>query len=257
MEKKIIAIALVLILIVTAFVGCSQKRDTTKLNGKEYVLYTDKEGNTVINDKNQVVAVVTDENGEAITFENGEDQTFFVQINGGVVAGDEVAGANYRLKVINGWEGNADGRIYKKGTNQKCYIQFVKVLEFEEGKTLDDYLEALDEQNEQLKAGITQAEGMEGATVTIDKGEKYLSSASAAGHTYTYKIVDKDGKVIHYAENYYFTIDKTAYSLSYACADGVGYDETFNFASYVDTSFKFVKHDNTITTTTTTTNAAK
>ena len=250
MEKKIIAIALVLVIMVTAFVGCSKKRDTTKINGKEYVLYTDKEGNTVINDKNQVVAVVTDENGEAVTFENGEDQTYFVQINSGLVVEDEVAGANYRLKVINGWEGNADGRIYKKGTDNKCYIQFNKLVTFEEGNNISTYLEALDSQNDQLKDAVPKAEGMEGATLTIDKSEKFISAAGAAGYVYVYKIVDKDGKLMHYTENYYFVSENTAYKIDYVCTDGVGYDKEFSFASYVDTCFKFIKHDSSTTTTT-------
>ncbi len=252
MEKKIIAIALVLLVMATAFVGCTEKRDTTKINGKEYILYTDKEGNTVINDKNQVVAVVTDENGEVITFANGEDQTYFVQINSGLVAEGEVAGANYRLKIIEGWEGNADGRLYKKNTDNKCYIQFNKLMEFEDGQNLATYLDAIDQQNEQLKDGLPQAEGMEGSTLTIDKSQKIITADSLQAYLYVYKITDKDGKVIHYAENYYFAVAGTAYKIDYACQDGVGYDETFDFGRYVNTNVKFVKHDNLTTTTTTT-----
>ena len=50
MEKKIIAIALVLVVMVTAFVGCGQKYKTTKVGNNEYLLHTDAEGNTIIKD---------------------------------------------------------------------------------------------------------------------------------------------------------------------------------------------------------------
>ena len=52
-------------------------------------------------------------------------------------------------------------------------------------------------------------------------------------------VTDSEGKVIHYAENFYFTVAKTLYSVNYACMDGVGYDETFSFSNYVAESFTF------------------
>ncbi len=241
MEKKIIAIALVLVVMVTVFVGCSKKRETINYNGKEYILYTDKEGNTKLNEQNQLIVVVTDEQGEVLTYANGEDQTRPLQIFNNLVVGDEVAGANYRFKVPEGWEGNDSGHVYKKNTDKKCYIKFDKVTEFEKGKNLDTYLDVIDEQNEQLKAGIPQAEGMKGAKLTVNKSEKTITVDNLQSVLYVYKIVDKDGKTIHYAENFYFSSGDTAYKVSYVCQDGVGYDAGFNFTSYVNSNFKFVK----------------
>ena len=61
-----------------------------------------------------------------------------------------------------------------------------------------------------------------------------------SGWHYTYKIIDSDGKVTHYAENYYFTAGTMIYSVNYACMNGIGYDESFSFASYVSTNFIYV-----------------
>ncbi len=247
MDKKIIAVALVLVLMVTAFVGCT-KRETTKINGKDYILYTDDEGNTVINDKNQVVAVVTEEDGEVATFENGEDQTFFVQLYGPVVKDDTLSIDNYRLGIPEGWSTTTDGKIVKDGTENKCYIKCVKVFEYNETTNLDVYLEKIDEQNDQLIPGFEK----EGYKLTVDKKEVVFSPDSFQGYKYTYKILDKDSKVVHYAENYYFVSNKVAYSLTYACEDGIGYDESFNFDNYANTQFKFkapVEEDTTEGTT--------
>lgn len=234
MEKKIIALALVLVLMVTAFVGCG-KRETTKINGKDYVLYTDDEGNTVINDKNQVVAVVTEEDGDVVTFENGEDQTYFVQLYGPVVKDNVMSIDNYKLGIPEGWSTTTDGKVVKDGTDNKCYIKFVKVFEYDETTNLDTYLEKIDEQNEQLIPGFAK----EGYTLTVEDKEAVITSNSYQSYKYTYKIVDKDNNVLHYAENYYFAVNNVAYSLTYACEEGKGYDASFNFENYVNIHFQF------------------
>ncbi len=237
MEKKIIAIALVLVLMVTALVGCSKKYETTKLNGKEYLLVTDDEGNTVINDKNQVAAVVTDEDGEIITYENGEQQTYQVQLYGPVVVDGAARGTNYKINIPQGWTAIDGDKISKDKTEDNCYIQFAKVIEFDKDNNLDTYLEKIETQNKQLVSGFEK----EGYTLTVDESDIVLTADNLHCRAYIYKVVDADGKLIHYAENYYFAVSKTAYKLSYVCEDGIGYDETFNFKSYANENFTFVK----------------
>ena len=113
MEKKIIAIALVLVVMVTAFVGCGQKYKTTKVGNKEYLLHTDAEGNTIIKD-DKLVAVVTDRDGEIITYENGENQTYYVPIPGSLVIDGIVRGDNFTLNILDGWTSTDNNRINKE-----------------------------------------------------------------------------------------------------------------------------------------------
>ncbi len=244
MEKKIIAIALVLVLMVTVFVGCSKKRETTEVNGKDYILYTDAEGNTVINENNQVIAVVTDENGEVVTFENGEDQTYFVQIDGAVIKDGVMKGTKYEMNVIEGWTASENGKMYKDGTENKCYVQFVEMTTLGEDETFDIYLEKIDLQYQPEAfedAGQKVEVEDEEYVFKASKGTTTISNSALACTFYTYKILNANGEVIHYAENYYFAKNGVVYMINYACVDGIGYDENFNFENYINANFTFTK----------------
>lgn len=253
MEKKIIAVALVLVLMVTAFVGCGKKYNTTKLNGKEYLLHTDAEGNTMIKD-DQIVAVVTDRDGEIVTYEDGENQTYYVDIPGSLVIDGVVRGDNFKLNILKGWTSTDYNKIIKDKTDDKCYIQFNKVKEFGKDENLELYLEKIDEQNQEIIDAFSNEEIMnnlikqnpdvakfKGCTYTIDKSDTIITTENLQCRARIHKAVDKDGNLVHYAENYYFVIDKALYSLDYACEDGVGYDAEFNFREYTLENFTFVK----------------
>ncbi len=236
MNKKIIAISLVLVIMVTCFSACKQKRETTKINGQEVIAVTDESGNPIINEKNEAVVLVTDREGEVITFESGEEQTRYMQIIDAVVIDGVAHGEKYNMNVLSGWTAGIGDRINKDGTDEKCYIHFTKNKDLEKDETLATYLEAVDEQNDLLVDGFKK----EGYTVTINDGASAISSKNIGCKTRTYKIVDSDGKVVHYAVNYYFVADDTVYSVNYACENGIGYDESFDFDSYLKTNFTFL-----------------
>lgn len=254
MEKKIIAVALALLLMVTAFVGCTQKYKTTKIGGKEYLLETDAEGNTIMNG-DQLVAVVTDRDGEIITYSNGENQTYYVDIPGSLVIDGVVRGDNFKLNILKGWTSTDFNKIYKDDTDKKCYIQFIKVVnKFDNGENFDLYLDKIDTQNQLIIDTFADEEAMNelikenpdaakliGCTYTMDKSETILTTDNIPCRVRIHKAVDKDGNVIHYAENYYFMSGQSVYKLEYICMDGVGYDESFNFKSYANENFTFVK----------------
>mgnify|MGYP003303641616 CR=1 FL=1 len=254
MEKKIIAIALVLVVMVTAFVGCGQKYKTTKVGNNEYLLHTDAEGNTIIKD-DQLVAVVTDREGEIITYENGENQTYYVPVPGSLVIGGIVRGDNFTLNILDGWTSTDYNRINKDKTENKCYIKFEKILnEFEKDENMDTYLEEVSERNQEVVDVFEDEQKMSelvkknpalakfsGCTYTIEKSNASLTKDGIPCKVAVHKAVDKDGKLIHYAENYYFTSGKSLYKLDYVCEDGVGYDENFDFKSYINQNFTFVK----------------
>lgn len=234
MNKKIIAILLVFTLVITCFVACQKKKyETTNVNGMDLLLYTDENGNTVINEDNQIIAVVTDSDGEIITYESGEEQTHYVQISGSFVNNGYIQEKNYKLAIPEGWEGTTNSKIIKKDTDGKCYIKFGMIKQADENEGLHTYLETIDTQNSQLIEGLKE----KGYTLTVEKENAAISTYTS--YHYTYKIVDGEGKVVHYAENIYFIVAKTIYSINYACEDGVGYDESFNFESYVKNGFTF------------------
>lgn len=254
MDKKIIAVALVLVLMVTAFVGCGQKYKTTELGGKDYLLETDREGNTIVRDEG-IVAVVTDREGEIITYENGENQTYYVPIPGSLVIDGVVRGDNFKLNILDGWTSTDYNKIIKDKTDDKCYIQFAKIInKFEKDENLDTYLAEVDELNKKIAEGFSNEETMnnlikdnpdlatlKGVRYTIEKSDTVLTTDSIHCKVRVHKFVDKDGKIIQYVENYYFESEGSVYRLDFACQEGVGYDETFDFKSYANENFKFVK----------------
>lgn len=234
MNKKIIAILLVFTLVITCFVACQkEKLETTKINGEEVALATDNEGNTIVNNDNQIAVLVTDFDGNIIEHENGEPQTRWVGAGDSFIGDGYVMGDKFKLTLLEGWSGDIIGRAVKDDTDLKCYIQFVKNKELSKEVTLETYLEAIDEQNEELIEGFEK----KGLTLTVDKNNTTIKNYNS--EHYVYKIVDKDGKVIHYAENYYFIAEETIYSINYICVDGVGYDEAFSFANYISQNFTF------------------
>lgn len=234
MSKKIIAVSLALFMIVTCFVACGKKYETTKINGKDVILVTDENGDPVINEKNQVIALVTDEAGEVLTHSNGEDQTRYIQLKEALEIKGVVYGDKYKMNVLDGWEIGRGTKIYKKDTDSKCYISFTDNSNFSPTNTIDDYFVQVDAQDEQLRVGFEK----QGYDYDVKKETTTVSGNS--GWHYTYKITDSEGKILHYAENYYFVVAKTLYSVNYACVDGIGYDESFNFGSYVMSNFTYI-----------------
>ncbi len=238
MNKKIIALGLVLVFMVTAFTACKQRYELTKINGEEYVLATDEAGNTIINEDNKIAVNPTDYNGELQTNEDGELQTYWVQLYSDVVGEDYVKGQSYKLTAPEGWEIGSLSRVTKKDTDGNCYVQFNKVADVSKEMTLDIYLNNMDDQN----AAITSEFEKAGIKMTIDKGVASVVTSpvtSISCKTLTYKYVDESGAIKHYAENYYFSTANAIYKITYACENGVGYDETFSLKDFLDVNFDF------------------
>ena len=235
MNKKIIAIALIFVLVVTAFTACKAKYTVEKINGVEYALVLDKEDNTIINDEYKVAVYITEEDGNIYKDADGETHTNWIQLQGSIITDDAVKGENYELKCITGWHTGEYEKIIKDETSDSCYIQLNKAEAVSKDYNLKSYIEEIDKQNIDYEDLLAK----EGYTITINKEEKTITSRHLSCIAYQYKIVDKDNKVIHYAENYIFTTSKTIYSVDYVCLNGVGYDESFDFESYLNVNFAF------------------
>lgn len=234
MNKKIIAILLVFVLVVTSFAACQKKKlDTVNINGENVALATDKDGNTMVNDNNQIAVLVTDTDGKVIKYESGEDQTRWVEIAGTFSVDGYLIGENYKLAVPEGWTSNdKTGRVVKDDTDNLCYIRLDKVKNLKDNENLDEYLAELDEQEKEVYAMLEE----NGYTVTTDKKDVVISDKNSNGVLYVYKITDADGNIIHYAESGYYTAGKAIYNVAYVCESGKGYDETFDFTGYMKNS---------------------
>lgn len=252
MNKKILALALAIVFIATAFTACKNGPELTEVNGMELPLATDKEGNTIINDSNQIAVLVTDENNEVLTYADGENQTHWAQLPGDLVKDDYIENSLYKLGVPSGWEGKENGRVIKKNTDDKCYIKFTQHKKLETEETLDSYLEAIDMQDTLIADTFADSEAMAelaasnpqyaqfaGCEYTLGKDTAVLTSKTLNCQIRTHKIVNAEGEVVHYVENYYFVAGGYIYSINYICEGGEGYEQSFNFRNYVSESFTF------------------
>lgn len=252
MNKKILALALAIVFVATAFTACKKTPELTEINGKEYPLETNKDGNTIINDENQIAVIVTDKNGEAIKVGDGENQTHWLQINGPIVIEGKVQSGNYSFGIPSGWEGEEiSGRVVKSGTDGDCYIQIMKVKTLDTDEKLETYLEQIDAQNTAIAEAFNDEEQMAtliaanpsyeefaGCQYTVAEGSVLLPGGMHSLSRVN-KIVNKDGKLLHYAENYYFLDGKDVYKVDYICENGNGYDETFDFPQYLEEHFTY------------------
>lgn len=235
MEKKIIAIALVLVLMVTVFVGCSKKYETTKINGNEFALVTDKEGNTIVDESYRVAFYVTDSEGNIEKDENGEKITNWYQLKNTITDEEKIQSDLYEMAIIDGWGTNSVGIMTKDDTDDKCYIKYIQLAEVTNDLTLKSYLETVEEQNNKVIDALKE----EGYIVEYSKESRQITLKAKECTYYQFKVIDNEGNVIHYAENYYFVHGNAISKLEYACQDGVGYDEEFIFKAYIDMNFTF------------------
>ncbi len=252
MSKKILALALAIVFVATAFTACKKGPELTEINGKEYPLETNAEGQTIINEKNQIAVLVTDENNEVLTYENGENQTHWMQINGPLVIEGKVQSGNYSFGIPSGWEGEEiSGKVIKNGTDGNCYIQIMMVKTVKEHETLETYLEQIDAQNtaiseafadEEQMAALVAAnpayEAFRGCKYTVENGSVLIGEGIHATSRVN-KITNSDGKLLHYAENYYFVDGKEVYKVDLICENGEGYDTSFDFVEYLKTNFRY------------------
>lgn len=236
MSKKIIAIALAIVALATMFVGCQKEEFKVKVRGREYYPVTDKDGNTIIDEDNRLNIYIVDNEGITQENEKGEPQTGWIPLNGDVVAGDKIQGSVYDLVKLEGWQLDEMGFMHKDGTEENCLIKCVKYRELKDDATLDSVFEETTKTNEQ----IVQALKDNGYDVVMEKNDAAITVESIRAKHVLFKVTDKDGKVIHYAENYFFEKDDVVYSVEYVCKDGIGYDETFDFRAFLNTNFRIV-----------------
>ena len=253
MSKKIIAVALVVICIALMFTACSDEQKLVKIKGREYLAMTDKDGNAVIDASNRLQAVVTDSNGEVVTFENGEPQTHWVPIDPYAVVDGKYYTPDFYLSSIKGWTFDTAGILFKDKSNNNCKIQISQVLdpkipvagtenaeekEYIENPKFEDYIEYKDKVDAQALPEFEK----QGYKVSHKKETVSLTAKKITMISYVSVIYDKDGNVFNYNETLYFKLDeKTWYSIQYNSARGEGYDEKFDFRAFVNENFQLIK----------------
>lgn len=243
MNKKIIAVALALLVMAAAFTGCKKDYEIRKIQGKEFPIAVDDDGNTIIDDQNRVAFYVTDEHGDIEEDEDGEPMTNWVQVYNQFVTDDEVNTPAFSMTKIDGWEFSEVGVLRKKKTDNKCYIQCVKVCDIkeesdkEEAMNMEIYLANVDKTNKETITALRA----EGYAIDYIEDTVTLTMNRIPAEYRKFMIYSLDGDLISYSEGYYFERGEEVYKLDYTCLDGVGYDEDFDFEAFTNTNFVIKK----------------
>lgn len=251
MSKKIIAVFCTLVLIAAVFTACGKKKPEQINTGLgKFPAVTNENGEIVTNFQGQIAVYVTEEDGNYAKDANGEpmtqyeEKTFSLIVNPNNTVTREI----FTVPVMDGWqvnEGETAGRIYKKDTDLKCYIDFSYAASETNDRTFETFMSATSNNNHTIVDAINSGTAAAGGYAKADMAEEETTFAGYKAYKAEYVIYDANGKIVHYAETVYFLYTAgdvyTAgdiYSVSYICEDGRGYDSGFDFFQWANSNIK-------------------
>ncbi len=137
--KKYIALALSIMTLVCVFTACGKKPTGTEAvtvqGGETLAVLTKEDGGLERNDQGDILMVVTEEDGKAVTDKDGEQQTTQVNLKTAFVYDNRIEFKDYYLEIPDGWTNDlsyTDLTIAKKGSDET-----IKIMRSED-KSLED-----------------------------------------------------------------------------------------------------------------------
>lgn len=231
MQKKIVAVSLVILMVALLLASCGNKYLMGEINGVERPLVTDAEGNTEIDDEGKIAVYVTDAKGNIQYDANGNPQKNYYKLPEKMVNGQTLETLDYKFSMPKGWTLKDNGTFYKDGTDDKCYVQCVKDKTLENSETFESFLQQ--EQSEQQQIVDKIKEQNQDITMTVTEGT--LQSGEKVVF-FAYEMKDASGNVSYYGVSAYVNIGDSVYSANYTCG-GTGYDESFDFMGTFSSNF--------------------
>ncbi len=244
MNKKIISVFCAVILMVSVFSACGKKKlYTYEIKGKERPVVTDENNEFVTNEDGAIAVYATNANGEKETSKDGEPNINYIQPPTGFIFPNNVLVAeNFKIKIPDGWYGSNDGVIYKKDTDSKCYIKAIYSAAETDGNSFEAYVDQILLSNRSIINSINSGseEMKKNGFASAEYKSEDVNYNDYKGHFISYTVYNDKGEVVHYAANFYFvTPDGDIYQMNYACEDGVGYDSSFNFTEWAKSNITF------------------
>lgn len=140
MNKKTVALVLAFVVFLGVFAACQRQNKygilITDSDGKERVLATDKNGETVTDEANNIIVVVTGSDGKPVKTDNGDYETQRVAHPDFYEYKDVVEGAKFSVAIPEGWERTRAGsiRLTHKQTGAELDLMV------KDGQKLDDLI---------------------------------------------------------------------------------------------------------------------
>lgn len=126
MKKRIIALLLAALCVVS-LTSCGKQDDTyTDNDGTEYLVVRDSDGNIVINDSGKLQVYSLNENGKKQKSDTGDYMTEYIDFNGQVVSERKVETAEMRFTIPDGFSDSLDnpGYFYKEDYDAEIFFGF-------------------------------------------------------------------------------------------------------------------------------------
>ena len=228
MQKRIVAVSLVILMVALLLASCGNKYLMGEINGVERPLVTDAEGNTELDDEGKIAVYVTDAKGNIQYDEEGNPQKNYYDLPEKIVNENTLETGAYKFTMPEGWTLNDNGVFYKDGTDNKCQIKCMKdttldanetyaAFLYQEAGKQQEFIEQVKEQYKNSSTEVSKATLASGETVTL----------------ITSTIKDESDTLIYYGASAYVNIGDDVYSVNYGCDSGEYYDESFDFIGMV------------------------
>lgn len=240
MEKKIIAVSLVIILIAVSFVACGKNKGYKLAKdeyGFEHAYVTDAEGNTVLDDNGNIRVYQTDANGEIATDGNGNKKENVVEVPRVILDDHSCATKDFVLKLDKSWKRSEEDGKYLKNGDKANYIEVKEKYVCNEGEVIDleVYVQSDIEYNESIVKNA-------GGKATYEQG--FIEVKGVKMHQQSFQLVGNDGNLINDSKVYNFVIGDILYEVSYYYY-GLQTDnktsEPYDFLEYFKTAFELKK----------------
>lgn len=233
MIKKILAVALAVVLTVLVFAGCSKKPKQVEVDGVEQPVAYNENGYAIFDDNGNVRVYDTDEHGKIQYDSDGNVEYKYFDGNGYLYHDGIIDTPQYALAMPSGWEYSGTSVFFKKDTDKKCKVQVFVALE--DGSQIESFVATNRESNKDVMAKV-EAE-YEGYKAEMTTDDFVFGTKEIQAYTNTYKVTDADGKLVHYAVDMFVLMDGKVYDINYLCSNGIGYDESFDFVNYIKDNF--------------------
>lgn len=229
MIKKILAIVLALVLTMLVFASCGKKAKQEDIYGYDKPVAYDDNGYAVFNDKGEIRIYETNSKGEIMKNDDGQPRYKYYSVGGSYVHDGIMDTTQYAFKMPSGWDVNDTGVFTKRGTDEKCTVDISFVLDTSEEISFTDYIDKNKLENQNTVDELKK----QGYDASMETEYFELGRTQSPAYAATYMVKDSEGKVIHYAVSVYYLYQAKIYLVNYLCGDGQGYDESFDFLSYV------------------------
>lgn len=220
MNKKIIAIVGVVILLISIFAACAKKPTIKNNKGDEYLVATDDEGNTVLNDKGGIAVYVTDANGKYVEDENGEKQTNYIDFPN-IIDGNTFENAYCKITMPKGWTLDKGGTFYKDDSENAVHLKILDEGKNENGNTISSLIEKEKSNSEPLLEELKK----EYPVASMDVTDVRITSKNAPGKAVEFLIKDDSDNTIYHAYAIYFLCNGEILRIEYVCGNN-DYNDT-------------------------------